>query len=244
MNIDNDQTQVTFVFPTAIYSAYPENKEKYIQTFTENASKYLFDKTEPNSDFTVLSGEYLGINDIHHNPSFEDFFKMIVKHASAYVDVLGVRNDLFDYYVNKSWLSIIQDSDHHMRYHVHSNSDISFVYYVEVPENADCISFANYNKPNELFVGMFDEPEDKSLDKTFFKERNTSNYSSYFFPPYPGLLMMFPGKLHHGTVQNPNGKQKGKRVAIVGDISLILKPQYKSFETGRMSLQYMRKFDN
>jgi len=248
MNIENDNIGVNFIFPTAIYTAKPVNKNQYIETIINNISKYQFDSTDTNGSYLVLSGEYAGKSNMHHDPALEDFYKMIVTHAKSYVDVLGIRENLFDYYINKSWLSVIDGPEHHMQYHIHSNADISFVYYVQVPENSDALSFLNTNKPNELFAGMFDTPAGADTNKNFFKERNPTNFTSWYFNPVPGMLFMFPGsKLQHGTVPSPERTQPpvGKRIAVAGDISIVLKPEYSGtgFESGRTSLNFMKKYD-
>jgi len=236
----NDNTTIHYMFPTTVYSAIPEPSSKFVETVLNNISDYVFEP-QPRKDYLAVTGEYTGKTNIHHNENLKDFFSMVSMHAKKYVEVLGLKSDIFDYYVNKSWLSIIQNKNVHIQYHDHWESDISFVYYIEVPENADCISFSNNYKSNELFPGMFDD--DKPYEKTFFVERNESNFTSYFIPPLPGLLVMFPGKLNHGTIPNPSGlDQEGRRVAVAGDITLVLKKGHNDYESGRMSKDFLRKF--
>ena len=239
---ENDNVNIHLAFPTAIYTTQPENHERFTKLLNDTVDQYRFDH-HADRDWYIVTGEHVGLINIHHNPLYEDFFKMIAYHASSYVNALGMRNDLFDYYVNKSWLSVIDEPDQYMVYHIHSNSDISFVYYTEVPEEPECISFRNPTRPNQLFEGMMDD--ERPIEKTFFRERNTLNYNTFFIPPQPGLLVMFPGKLPHGTVRNPhtNKPQVGRRTAIAGDISLVLKPGYNDFESGRICLEHLRKFE-
>ena len=243
MSIEDDNVEVHLVFPTAIYTAHIKNFLKYNSIILENIGQYNFITKESHDETYRMTGEHIGKINIHHNNLFNDFFKTIIEHAQTYVNFLGIKNELFDYYVNKTWLSIIDEPGEHMVFHNHSNSDISFVYYLEVPENPDSISFKNVNKPNQLFLGMMDDS--RPIEKTFFRERNDLNYNSFFIPPHEGLLIMWPGNLPHGTIQNPysNELQKGRRNGIAGDISLVLKPGLNDFESGRISLDHMRKFN-
>ena len=243
MSIENDNVEVHLVFPTALYTAHLKDFLKYNKIILENIDKYNFNTREIDDENYRMTGEHIGKIDIHHNELFRDFFKCISEHAQTYVDFLGIKSELFDYYINKTWLSIIDEPDVHMVFHNHSNSDISFIYYLEVPENPDCISFKNIHRPNQLFVGMMGD--ERPIEKTFFRERNDLNYNSFFIPPQEGLLVMWPGHLPHGTIQNPYTKelQKGRRNGIAGDFSLVLKPGLNDFESGRISLNYMRKFN-
>lgn len=243
MSVNNDKVNVFLVFPTAIYTAGLSEYKQYNDILLKNLDNYNFNTRDDNDDHYRMTGEHLGKINIHHNELFLNFFKQIINHAQTYVESLGIKSELFDFYINKTWLSIIDEPDEHMVFHNHSNSDISFCYYLEVPENADCLSFKNIHKPNQLFLGMMDDS--RPIEKTFFRERNNLNYNSFYIPPYEGLLVMWPGHLPHGTIQNPykDEPQKGRRNALAGDISLVLKPGYNDFESGRISLDYMRKFN-
>lgn len=245
MTLENDKVGVYLIFPTTIYTARLNDYKKFNKTILDNIDPYnfeTFDSSVP--DGYRMTGEHIGKINMHHNPLFEEFFKVISEHAKTYVSVLGMRDEVFDYYITKTWLSIIDKPGQHMNYHIHSNSEISFIYYLEVPENPDCISFKNKNRPNELFSGMMDDTRPEK-HHTFFKERNDSNFNSFFIPPQEGLLVMWPGNLPHGTVQNPHFKelQKGRRCGISGDFNLVIKPGYDFFEAGRINLEHMRKFN-
>lgn len=239
--------EIHYAFPLAIYTKQLDNYEEFNRVILDNIAPYDFTSTDE-----VLTGEWLGKIAMHHNPLFKDFYKTVSDCAKDYVNFLGMRDDIFEYHFTKSWLSIIDKPQYHMGYHTHSISDISWVYYVEVPENADVISFSNMNKPNELFDGLMDDSREVDVNehnnpqgKTFFRERNTPNYNTFFIPPHPGLLVMFPGKQRHGTVPHPQTTepQLGKRTAVVGDINMHLKHDYLKFESGRINVNFMRTFD-
>jgi hypothetical protein len=129
-----------------------------------------------------------------------------------------------------------------MRYHSHTTSDISFVYYLDVPENSDVISFANMHKPNEIFPGSLDDGRDYSHN--LIREYCTANFNSYHFYPHEGMFVAFPGNMNHGTIANPKATKpfEGRRVAVVGDTSLYLKPEVKGLEIGRIAPELIKKF--
>lgn len=239
-----DETEAHLIFPTVIYTAQLNNYREYNKVILDNIEPYNFETLDEQNDIYRMTGEHIGKINMHHNSLFQDFFRQISIHAKSYVDLLGVKSDVFEYYITKTWLSILDKPGNHMNYHIHSNSDISFVYYLEVPADADCLSFKNVHRPNQLFSGMMDDDRFEQ-DKTFLKERNVTNYNSFFIPPREGLLVMWPGNLPHGTVPNPNLNklQDGRRCGLAGDFNLILKSGYNDFESGRISLDYLRKFN-
>lgn len=230
-----NQPETLFLFPTAIYKN-KLNKDVFRKMFAGHLNDYDFVSTDD-----VLTGEILGKSNIHHIDQFKQFYQTISFNAKLYVQALGVDSNMFDPYITKSWLSIIDKQDYHMKFHSHTVADISFVYYLDVPENPDAICFNNTTLPNSLFPDMLNQERKNH----FVKQLNPANFNSFYLVPEEGMLVMFPGKQVHGTIPHPSGNpQKGKRVAIVGDINLYLKPGLNEYETGRISIDHMRKFDD
>ena len=226
-----------FLFPTVVYRDTVKDHESIDRTFRENLSSYEFDVSND-----IVTGEYAGKIDLHHNPIFAPFFAALKKAVGEYLDILGVNEDLFDTYVTKTWLSVIEKPDQNIRSHSHSMSDISFVYYLEIPKNAQALWFVNNHRPNELFEGMMDHYRPRH-DITMLKEVNVANQNLTYFNPEPGMLILFPGKLMHYTDDSPDayGPMLGRRVALAGDINLYLKPGLNNFESGRIAVDFMRK---
>ena len=244
--------EVHYAFPLAIYTEKLDNHEEFNRVILDNIKPYDFISTE-----TTLTGEWLGKINIHHNPLFEDFFKTVLRSIKDYVSFLGIEEEFFRYYFTKTWLSVIDRPELHFEYHIHPESDISWVYYVEVPKNAAAVAFGNLHLQNQLFEGMMSDGRlqkdatdningrDLAAPLSFFKERNTANFTSFHIPPSPGLLVLFPGKQRHATIAPPyaTGPQEGKRIAVVGDVSMFLKPEHLAFESGRIYVDHMRTFD-
>lgn len=229
-----DSSELLLMFPLAVYKAMLTDNDSINQTFFDNIESYMF-----NSSLDTLTGDFLGKGNIHHNPVFAPFFNKINEHAVKYMTTLGVKTDIFDIFVNKCWLSVIDTPQYNMSFHTHGVADISFVYYLQIPENSDLISFANRNKQNELFPNLLDS--DRPLERTLLTEINSFNCSTYNIMPEENMLLMFPGKQSHGTVRNVAGEFNGTRIAVVGDISLFFKNGYNGTDYGRLPFEYMRK---
>jgi Putative 2OG-Fe(II) oxygenase len=231
--------QIFYMFPVAVYKNILADYEKHNVILRDVLQSYIF-----KSDEDTLTGETIGQTDIHLIPELNEFFEHISSNIRQYLYSLGLKEHLLDIYFTKTWLSIIDQKDLHMRYHNHTSADISYVYYLDVPENSDVISFKNVHKPNDIFPGAFDDGREP--EKTLIREYNTSNFNTYHLFPEEGMLVAFPGDLVHGTLANPNADKpfKGRRVAVVGDVSVHLKPGILGLEMGRVPLEVMKKFDN
>jgi len=218
------------IFPTMIYTNNfdPKISDKLLPFL----SPYDFSSADG------IQGEFLGLADMHLDDNLLDFYKMIVNEAGIYIDTLGINNKLFDLYIVKSTLSKISIPEHHFAAHKHFCSDISFVYYVQVPPGSDSLYFLNEFKPNELFGHMFDDVRERNM----LTQYNAFNATAHYINPESGLLVMFPGKLLHGTRKMSPEPFTGDRIAIVGDINLVLKPDQNNWETGKVDLSRWRKF--
>jgi hypothetical protein len=231
------EPELIFMFPTAVYKNMLPLYEQYNASLRTLLKNYIF-----KSDEETLTGEIKGQIDIHLIPELDGFFKEVSFCIKQYLYGLGLKADLLDIYFTKTWLSIIDNKDLHMKYHNHTSADISFVYYLDVPNNSDIISFKNMHKPNDIFPGAFDDGREP--EKTLIREYNTANFNSYYLVPEEGMLVAFPGNLTHGTIANPDSKEPfvGRRVAVVGDISVHLKPGITGLEMGRITPEVMKKF--
>lgn len=219
------QPRLDAIFPTCVYSCQLDHT--LYQTDIDIAiNGYMFNRQDG------IQGEYLGLADMHLNPVLQNFYKAIADNARIYTDALGINNTLFDYYMVKSCLSKHSYNDDSMGRHVHNCSDISFVYYYQVPVHSAALMFHDDNKANELFGGQFARERDRKM----LTENNPFNATEWYIKPEKGLLVMFPGKLPHSTRKLTDKPFTGERIAIVGDINLVLKPEQNNWETGRVSL--------
>jgi hypothetical protein len=231
------QASMIAMFPTIVYSTKLEGYEKFNKLIVDNLPNHGFDSYE------LVTGEPEGKSLVHCDPAFDEFFALITEHVKHYTDLLNVKNHMFDYFVTKSWYVIVNRVDHQIKYHMHSAGHISFVYYAQVPPKSDILSFLDKTMPNCMFDGLFDiKPYP---DRNLVHEVNEFNCKSYNIYPEEGLLLLFPSKLLHGTIQSPENTENvfaGKRVGISGDFNMLLKPDIVNFESGKLNWQHWRKF--
>jgi len=223
------------IFPTTIYVGQMDDHEKYKIDFYKLYPK--FDYEESTIDNTVSENIVKPL--IHLEDSLDDLFKEVVKHVKNYVcDVLQYR-DIFDYAITKSWLSRARRPDNEIRWHIHSTSHISFAYYLNMPENSHCIEFDNNCSKNILFGAM--NVEDDNKERTIVDQYNELNAQTFFLHPPEGTIALFPSSLCHGT-RFTGGDFSGERLAIVGDVTTILKDDEFGFSTGYISDKYWKKY--
>ena len=123
--------------------------------------------------------------------------------------------------------------------HIPSTSHISFVYYLNTPPNSHRLTFHNPHCSNSLFKTSTCE---KSIpDMNMVKEFNPLNSNTFFLHPEEGCIVCFPSSVVHGT-ESVVSDFKGERLAIVGDITLMLKEEYLHFCNGYIDQKYWRQF--
>jgi uncharacterized protein (TIGR02466 family) len=91
--------------------------------------------------------------------------------------------------------------------HLHTDSLISGVYYLQTPKNCGNISFLNPCNYMEY-----------SWNSKFFIKHNEYNSSKYFFKPSKNLLLLFPSWLFHKV--EPNLNKKINRISISFNIGI------------------------
>ena len=224
------------IFPTTIYVGEMVDHQKYREEFDKVYPKYDYEETS--WDNTV--SENLGKPFIHLEDNLDSLFCEISLHAKKYVcDVLEYK-DIFDYVITKSWLSRARRPDNEIRWHFHSTSHISFVYYLSTPNNSHTLEFQNTCTKNDLFKAMNVEDED-TADRNMVKNYNPLNSPAFYMHPIEGSLFLFPSSLSHHT-RFMGGAFKGERLGIVGDITLMLKEDQLNFSMGYIDNKYWKKY--
>ena len=224
------------IFPTTIYVGEMVDHQKYREEFDKVYPKYDYEETS--WDNTV--SENLGKPFIHLEDNLDSLFYEISLHAKKYVcDVLEYK-DIFDYVITKSWLSRARRPDNEIRWHFHSTSHISFVYYLSTPNNSHTLEFQNTCTKNDLFKAMNVEDED-TADRNMVKNFNPLNSPAFYMHPIEGSLFLFPSSLTHHT-RFMGGDFKGERLGIVGDITLMLKEDQLNFSMGYIDNKYWKKY--
>jgi hypothetical protein len=108
-----------------------------------------------------------------------------------------------------------------------------------MPKNSHCIEFDNNCSKNILFGAM--NVEDDNKERTIVDQYNELNAQTFFLHPPEGTIALFPSSLCHGT-RFTGGDFSGERLAIVGDVTTILKDDEFGFSTGYISDKYWKKY--
>jgi uncharacterized protein (TIGR02466 family) len=136
-----------------------------------------------------LEGIHLPLNDL---------FKEIINHSSLFMKEIQLKN-YDNIKIDNIWINIngFKDSNN---MHIHPNTLISGVYYVNSFENAGKLNF------NRDAVMTYDWNE-KTIETL-----NQYNSYSFFVKPVIGNLVLFPSWLSHSV--SPNQSQTQERISI------------------------------
>lgn len=223
------------IFPISIYVGEIVNHKKYKEEFYKIYKKYDYESNE--YDNTV--SENVGNPLIHLEDSLQPLFEDIITHIKSYVyDVLEYK-EIFNFLITKTWLSRARSAEDEIKWHIHSTSHISFVYYLNCPPNSHNILFENPHSKNSLFLGStFISKVDNRI---MLQKQNEYNSETFFVSPPEGNLMLFPSSLKHCT-RSISKDFNGERLAIVGDVTLVLQEENLHYSMGYIDPKYWKMY--
>jgi hypothetical protein len=202
------------LFPTLVCTFQYDKHKEFKELFNQNYLKY----GHYNDDGVFVTGESEGFNKVHHEPAFVDFYDFTTACMKLYLMEMGVNLDNFYIVIGKSWLSFC-DMNREVPPHNHGDHHLSFIYYVNAPDNCDFINFKDTRVfLNEPFYPAFSEDWGEPRNITEVNKYNTQNH---FFQPKQGDLFIFPSKLNHYTTKFK--PYEGVRQALAADYLLIYK---------------------
>lgn len=223
------------LFPVLVGSDSYSEHEEFKKAFFDNIHKYTREDG--------ITGEASGHVDLHTNPDFEKFFQYVSGVCNEYVSKLVGTEDIWDLWLVKTWFS-----DFNVPMHDHADAHLSFVYYVNVPEekNDPIHFFQPKGHLNDLTNGMFlPTPTIPAV-----KEHNHYNCSAVTYPALEGNLLIFPSKLYHAVESHKTFKPtvtiKGesaimRRISLAGDFILTFK-ENTARSMGLQPISNWRKF--
>ena len=210
------------IFPLTIV------KDKII--IDENDRKILVDEIkkmkleENNAGHTnyAWTGDTKGYEFLFSNSIFNDLSLKISKSIKNYLQTLEINTNLLDIYYQRSWATFTEN-EQSINFHTHSQSNISFAYYLLKPPNSGGIIFKSNELQNEIAKNIFTSSK---LEKSLINKPNAFNSDKSMFDLEQDSIIIFPSKTPHATAPNRSGTP---RISISGDISLMLKNS-KGFE--------------
>jgi len=169
-----------------IYSIFPTPIGKYdfYRKYTQEELEYIksLDKSKNLGNTKSVDGYVLNHDPLSEISSFcetcvNDFFHKIYKPT----DNTNIK-------ITQSWLNYTENGEFHHR-HMHPNSFISGVMYIQTDDNLDRIYFYEGSKP---------------IIKIYSTEYNVHNSDSWYFKSVTGQLLLFRSSLEHMVENRPN----------------------------------------
>ena len=87
------------------------------------------------------------------------------------------------------------------------------------------ITGSQAEQESQIMISYSSNSENNLDDLNMLKEFNNLNCKTFFVEPKEGTLLIFPSNLSHGT-KYIDKNFKGERLALVGDVNLILKEEH------------------
>ena len=224
-----------YLFPTAVASFRCNEHKEFKRVFNDRMPYHCIPHE---SGAGLISGESSGKVYVHTDEALSDLFGFVSTCVGEYLDQLAFDRSRVDINIVKTWISAT-DRNGVTPVHAHATSHISFVYYMDIPHEADPIAFQVQTSPNEPFYGAFgaSTPRQRSL----VLERNALNANQYVLPVEEGQLLVFPSHLLHGTVKTGD-IGADTRISLAGDVLLVFNEEAPNYATGVFDPKTWRVF--
>tara|TARA_B100000989_G_scaffold207443_1_gene157191 strand:- start:5216 stop:5896 length:681 start_codon:yes stop_codon:yes gene_type:complete len=168
------------------------------------------------------TGDTKGHEFLFENKLFKELANKISSSIIKYLQILEINTNLLDIYYQRSWATFTK-SEQNINFHTHSQSNISFAYYLLKPKNSGGIIFRSNELQNEIANNIFTSSK---LEKSLINKPNAYNSDRSIFDLEQDSIIIFPSKTLHATMPN---KSNQVRISISGDITIMLKDS-KGFE--------------
>ena len=168
------------------------------------------------------TGDTKGYEFLFGNNLFKNLANKISETIIKYLQILEINTDILDIYYQRSWATFTKN-EQNINFHTHSQSNISFAYYLLKPPSSGGIIFKSNDLQNEIAQNIFTSSK---LEKSLINKANAYNSDKSIFDLEQDSIIIFPSKTPHGTMPNKSGKL---RISISGDVTIMLKDS-KGFE--------------
>ena len=180
------------------------------------------------------TGDTKGYEFLFSNNVFKNLSNKISKSILEYLKILEVNTDLLEIYYQRSWATFTEN-EQSINFHTHSQSNISFAYYLFKPQDSGGIIFRSNELQNEIAKNIFTSSK---LEKSLIIKPNAYNSDKSMFDLEQDSIIIFPSKTPHATLPN---KSAQPRISISGDVTIMLKSS-KGFEHLMPSFRNWTKF--
>ncbi len=178
--------------------------------------KMLKENSQQKPSDYAWTGDSKGFEFLFSNSLFKNLSNNISSLILQYLNALDINTDLLDIFYQRSWATYTKDKQR-INFHTHSQSNISFAYYLLKPPDSGGIIFRSSELQNEIAKNIF---TNSKLEKSLIKKANPYNSDRSMFDLEQDSIIIFPSKTAHATAPNNSGLP---RISISGDISIMLK---------------------
>ena len=162
------------------------------------------------------TGDTKGYEFLFNNKKFKNISNKISNCIINYLKVFEINTDILDIYYQRSWATYTKN-DENINFHTHSQSNISFAYYLLKPDNSGGIIFKSNELQNEIAKNIF---TNSKIEKSLINKANAYNSDKSVFDLKQDSIIIFPSKTPHATLPNLSGLP---RISISGDVTIMLK---------------------
>ncbi len=214
--------QIYNLFPLTVVKESISINERERQILVNEIKKMTQLDNEKKESSFAWTGDRNGYEFLFSNDLFKNLSNKISNIIIEYLKKLEINTELLDIYYQRSWATFTEN-EQNINFHTHSQSNISFAYYLLKPEGSGGIIFKSNELQNEIAKNIFTSSK---MEKSLINKANAFNSDRSMFDLEQDTIIIFPSKTPHATVPNKSGLP---RISISGDISIMLK-ESKGFE--------------
>jgi len=210
------------LFPLTVLKETISIEEEEREKLVSAIKKMKETNDEKNYGSYAWTGDTNGHEFLFSNNLFKNLSNQISKFIIEYLKTLEINTDLLDIYYQRSWATFTEN-EQRINFHTHSQSNVSFAYYLLKPEGSGGIIFKSNELQNEVAKNIFTSSK---LEKSLINKPNAYNSDRSMFDLEQDSIIIFPSKTPHATAPNKSGHP---RISISGDVSIMLK-ESKGYE--------------
>ena len=197
------------LFPLTVLKETISIEEEEREKLVNAIKKMKETNNEKNYSSYAWTGDTNGHEFLFSNNLFKNLSNQISKFIVEYLQTLEINTDLLDIYYQRSWATFTEN-DQSINFHTHSQSNISFAYYLLKPEGSGGIIFKSNELQNEVAKNIFTSSK---LEKSLINKPNAYNSDRSMFDLEQDSIINFPSKTLHATAPNKSGHP---RISISG----------------------------
>ena len=214
--------KVLNLFPLTVVQDEIFIEENERNELVTEISKMKNTHEEKKNSSYAWTGDTKGFEFLFSNKKFNSLSSKISASLVKYLKLLEINTELLDIFYQRSWATYTNNEES-INFHTHSQSNISFAYYLLKPNNSGGIIFKSNELQNEIAKNIF---TNSKIEKSLINKPNAYNSDRSIFDLKQDSIIIFPSKTPHATAPNLSGSP---RISISGDVSIMLKDS-KGFE--------------